>query len=615
MFQSLFSNLRFLFTLLREHTSRKTSLFFLIFLLNFLGAFMEGLSYSFMILAFTALSEGNVDAFPLFKHLSHFIPQTSWNPFFLFISLGIFSQILKSTLCFFAAYANARFAMHIQETLQIKIYKQILRLSYSCVNTYKIGELVSYIQSPVNFVRPFLEGFNNLLISGLLILTSIVLMITLSFPLTLLALSFFGTAIFFQKYIIRNTQKIAISLTQQNEEFNAVTIQNLSSLKAIHLFSLQNNFLKKISESLTKFAAFSKKMIFLSAFSQALNEIIGIISVSCCLLAGYWAFSREGSVLLPLLLSFITIIYRMSGKIISAMTSLNQIVAAIAGPLLQVRTILKNEDKQFIKEQGNDSFPFDHILEFHELTFKYPTASGNALTNFSCRISKGEIVAFVGESGAGKSTLLDLLSGLYEPLSGGIFIDGCLLSNTKPAAWREKIALVSQEIFIFNDTIEENIRLGNLKATEQEIIQAAKQAHLHHLISNLPEGYKTVVGERGYRLSGGEKQRIALARALIRKADILILDEATSHLDSKSEKFIQDSLETFKGTKTLIVVAHRLSTIMNADQIFVIDKGRLVESGTHERLIEKEGAYANFWKIQFDEKAYPEEKTLASALT
>lgn len=613
MFQSLLSNLRFLFTVLQEHTSRKTSLFFLILLLNFLGAFMEGLSYSFMILAFTALSGGNVDSFPLFKHLSYFIPQTSWNPFFLFISLGIFSQILKSTLCFFAAYANARFAMHIQETLQIKIYKQILRLSYSYVNTYKIGELVSYVQSPVNFVRPFLEGFNHLLISGLLILTSIFLMTTLSLPLTLFALSFFGAAIFFQKYIIRSTQKIALSINQQNEEFNAVTIQNLSSLKVIHLFSLQNNFLKKISENLTKFATFSKKLIFLNAFSQALNEIIGIVSVSFCLLTGYWAFSQEDGVVLPLLLSFITIIYRMSGKIIGAMTSLNQVVVATAGPLNQVRLILQNEGKEYIKDLGEESFAFNHLLEFQNLTFKYPTAKTNTISNFSCKIKKGEIVAFVGASGAGKSTLIDLLCGLYEPLSGGIFVDGNNLSKTKLPCWREKIALVSQEIFIFNETIEENIRLGNLKATEQEIIQAAKQAHLHHLIMNLPQGYRTVVGERGYRLSGGEKQRIALARALIRKADILILDEATSHLDSKSEKFIQESLESFKGIKTLIVVAHRLSTIMNADQIFVIDKGHLVESGKHELLLEKEGAYSNFWRTQFEQSKFEDEKELISS--
>jgi ATP-binding cassette subfamily B protein/subfamily B ATP-binding cassette protein MsbA len=188
---------------------------------------------------------------------------------------------------------------------------------------------------------------------------------------------------------------------------------------------------------------------------------------------------------------------------------------------------------------------------------------------------------------------------LYEPTEGQILIDGENLKNYEVGSWREKLGVVSQDTFIFNESIEENIRFGKLEASLDQIIEAAKLAHAHEFISQLSQGYQTMVGERGYRLSGGERQRLALARVFLRDPDILILDEATSSLDSYSEQLIQDALSAmFQKKKTVIMIAHRLSTILKADQILVLDKGRLVEQGDHHQLLKKEGAYFHFWKLQ-----------------
>lgn len=193
-----------------------------------------------------------------------------------------------------------------------------------------------------------------------------------------------------------------------------------------------------------------------------------------------------------------------------------------------------------------------------------------------------------------------MLTGLYHPQKGSISIDGVDLQKWDIKTWREKIGVVSQDIFIFNDTIAENIRFGKPSATQKEIVDACKMANAHDFIAKLNKGYQMLVGERGYRLSGGERQRIALARALIRNPEILILDEATSNLDSHSEFLIQESLEKFKNNKTVIIVAHRLSTIKNVDRILVIKKGKLIEAGFHEQLLENHnGLYSSLWRMQF----------------
>jgi subfamily B ATP-binding cassette protein MsbA len=245
-------------------------------------------------------------------------------------------------------------------------------------------------------------------------------------------------------------------------------------------------------------------------------------------------------------------------------------------------------------------------VEFKRLYFQYEGAPSLALDNFNLRIQPGKTVALVGVSGAGKSTVLSLLQRFYDPIAGSVCVDGQDVRAFTQRSLREHIGVVTQDTFLFHDSIYENIRYGRLDATKQEIAAAAQQAYIHDFIMTLPERYHTRIGDKGCRLSGGQQQRLAIARALLKNAPILLLDEATSALDSESERMIQHALETLSAGKTVIAIAHRLSTILKADQIIVMDAGKIVESGKHQRLYEQNGRYRRLYDLQFDHEAHRE---------
>ncbi len=241
-------------------------------------------------------------------------------------------------------------------------------------------------------------------------------------------------------------------------------------------------------------------------------------------------------------------------------------------------------------------------IEFKDLSFRYPHATEDALQGINLEIKPGETIALVGQSGSGKSTLASILPRFHLPSDGQILLDGHPLNDIKLKSLRDNIALVSQKVVLFNDSISANIAYGcNNKATQEQIVEAARAAHALEFIEKLPDGFKSMVGENGSRLSGGQRQRIAIARALLKDAPILIMDEATSALDTQSERHVQAALETLRQNRTAIIIAHRLSTIENADRIVVMNKGKIVEVGSHEVLIAKKGAYAKLYQVQFSE--------------
>ena len=241
-------------------------------------------------------------------------------------------------------------------------------------------------------------------------------------------------------------------------------------------------------------------------------------------------------------------------------------------------------------------------VEFREVQFNYNTDGADALSGISLTVAPGETVALVGPSGSGKTTFTSLLAGFYHPGRGSILLDGIDIRDCTLATLRANIALVSQDVLLFNDTVRNNIAYGALRdCTDAEVENAARAAHALEFINELPEGFVTVIGERGQRLSGGQRQRLAIARALLKDAPILIMDEATSSLDTESERHIQAALETIKKGRTCIIIAHRLSTIENADRIVVIDQGRIVQAGTHAELIKQEGVYARLHRVNFNE--------------
>lgn len=332
------------------------------------------------------------------------------------------------------------------------------------------------------------------------------------------------------------------------------------------------------------------------ALTGPLNEILAAIAVSGVLLYGgttVIAGTRTQGEFISFLLS-VFLLYDPFKRLSRVHASMQQSLGA-ADRLFEVL-----DTKSPIVDPENPArFPTSHSITIDRVSFSYPGASSPALKDISLTIPEGKRVAFVGFSGAGKSTAVDLIPRFMDPSKGSISIGGVDLRSLSLNELRSRIAMVSQHTFLFHDSVYENIRYGKLDATKEEVIQAAKDAYAHEFIENIPESYEALVGEGGHALSGGERQRVAIARALLKNAPILILDEATASLDNRSEREVQEALTTLMKNRTTIVIAHRLSTVIDADMIVVFQEGKIIETGTHQELFARGGAYAHLYNLQF----------------
>jgi subfamily B ATP-binding cassette protein MsbA len=300
---------------------------------------------------------------------------------------------------------------------------------------------------------------------------------------------------------------------------------------------------------------------------------------------------------LPLLMTFIFMLYRLQPKL-RLFDSTRAGLAAQLCDVEEVLGLLSPVGKPYIHSGPRPFAGLQSEIEFADVTFSYAGSDRPALRHIDVRVPRGKTTAIVGPSGAGKSTLIDLLCRFHDPTQGRIIVDGVNLAELDLNAWRQSIAVLNQEAFLFNTTILENVAFGKLDASNDEILEAARKANAHSFIHQFPEGYLTPVGDRGVRLSGGQRQRIALARAMIRDAEIVILDEATNALDSIAERLIQDALESFGRERTMIVIAHRLSTIAQADQVIVLNEGRVVEQGGLAEVLRSDGLFAQMYRLQ-----------------
>ncbi len=584
------------------HKGKNALLFGLILLPNFLAALLEGISFGMLLFAFSMLSsESRIHmqttwVQTLFPTVSMWIDTlSSSEAFTFFTSLAILLQVTRSFFTYLGSVASVFLGTRMQVEAQRKVYEQIFKFSFAFVSRYKVGDLVEYMNTPATMMRVVMDELNKGITSLLAIMASLTLMFILSPSLTLLAIVVFGGFSLLQKFIMRKISKISEKVSSHLVEFNKHIVQSLQGLRAIYIFHRQTSMMSHISATLHRLSATIKKLYLWGHASGPIHEILGILLVGVFLLLGQT--QEKGAQALPLFLTFITVVYRINGRIQMLLFSVNAL-ATHWGSVLRLEEILSKRGKEFTSHGGIIFSGLRSTIMLHQVDLLYAEGHSPAIVNFSATIPKGSTIAFVGHSGAGKSSIVDLFAGLYNPTSGSVLIDEVDLRNFDIGSWRQALGVVSQDTFIFNETIEENIRFGHVDAPFEKIIEAAQMAGAHDFIEKLPEGYQTLVGERGYRLSGGERQRIALARVLVRNPEILILDEATSNLDSESEHLIQKALAKFRGVKTIILVAHRLSTIVDADCIFVMEKGEIVERGTHETLLKEEGIYARYFALQ-----------------
>ncbi len=400
--------------------------------------------------------------------------------------------------------------------------------------------------------------------------------------------------------LLANTGKHAKRYTHRIQEktadVSAVLSETFTGMRVIKGFNLENFMKGQYMVRNRDLARALLKSVRVEELVRPSMELItGIAVAGVIYMGGHEVIS--GSMTPGQLMAFFTALIMMVNTVRTfgdMNIKYNQCVAAATRIFSMMDETPDIMDASDAKEMPR----FRERIEFRNLTFQYEDATRPVLTNFSLKIRKGEMIALVGPSGAGKSTVLGLLSRFYDPNAGSVLIDGEDIRNFRIRSMREQIGLVTQEVFLFHDSLRANIRAGNFQPSEEAIIDAAKAAQAWKFIEQMPNELNTVVGDRGQKLSGGERQRISIARALLKDSPILLLDEATSALDAENERLVQFALDNLLKGRTSIVVAHRLSTIRKADRIVVIDNGEIVEVGSHQELLHKDGAYAYALSLQ-----------------
>jgi subfamily B ATP-binding cassette protein MsbA len=377
----------------------------------------------------------------------------------------------------------------------------------------------------------------------------------------------------------------------------SVVEETLSGLRIIKAFTAESRVFKRFSKENESFTKIITRVTRIAALASPLSEFLGTGIIMVILYIGSsFVFSEKNSLAPQDFIGYLLILTQIINPIKSLSNSYYNIQKGLAS-FDRVKVITEAEDIITEKEDAHHIDKFMSNIEFKNVSFFYDE-KGDVLKNINLKIEKGKTIALVGQSGSGKSTLVDLLPRFYDVQEGEITIDGYNINDLKLKNLRDLMGNVNQESILFNDTIFNNIAFGVDNATMDEVIEAAKVANAHDFIMETPEGYNTSIGDRGGKLSGGQRQRISIARAVLKNPPILILDEATSALDTESERLVQDALVNLMKNRTSIVIAHRLSTIKHADEICVLHEGRIVESGNHFELIEKNGIYKKLHDLQ-----------------
>ena len=567
---------------------------------NLCGALLEGSTLGVIYLAISVLSQGaqSEKHSPIVQKVLSSIPLAPGEIFITLMGMAVVLQTLLSLSNYVNKLSMAYLSARAQPQVTGKVFERIMSFTFACASGYKVGDLVMFASEAALTVDKQLEYINSFIVSLSFAAIYSVVLVGLSPWLALVAVVLALVMIQVQQQVLPRLRQAARRLNVAQVETAKYMTENIQALRLIHTFGTQERatndalkMLQTVQEKLQKRA----KVFYVA---EPIFDVLPILSLAVLAAVAY-SLSQSADAILPLLLTFLLGLQRLALRLKVASSVFTNLVDNSAR-MRRLDTVLLTTDKQFVLK-GNRSFKsLTSDICFEDVTLTYGDSQMLALRNVSFKILRNQATALVGQSGAGKSSIVDLLLGLYQPSLGRILVNGESLHQYDPASWRQRIGVVSQDTFIFNCSILDNLRYGYPQASYESVVSAAKAAQAHQFILDLPDGYETVVGERGYRLSGGQRQRLALARAIVKQPEILILDEATSALDSESERLIQRSLAEFQKERTVIVIAHRLSTIVDADQILVFEQGQLIEQGAHSILLNQKGRYAQYWNLQTD---------------
>ncbi|WP_053978325.1 ABC transporter ATP-binding protein [Mangrovimonas xylaniphaga] len=534
-------------------------------------------------------------------YLNYFVTTTNANEgpertllYMIILIISLF--LLKNLFNYLALFSITFLRNGVLKDLRNAIYDKVITLPISFYSEKKKGDIIARISGDVNEVKNSLLAVLELIIKEpLTIVFAIITMFTISTKLTVFVFLFIPVAGLIISRIGKSLKRKSNKVQTEQGVFLSTLEETLSGLKVIKGFNAEKRFNDKFQDSTNRFYHFSNTLLNRQNLASPTSEFLGIVTIAALLWYGGSMVLIENTLSGGAFITYMALAYQIltPAKDISKASYKVKAGNAAADRVLE---ILNTESPLQDKPNAKVKNEFTTAIDINNISFKYE--DDWVLKDFSITVPKGKTVALVGQSGSGKSTIANLVTRFYDVNKGSITIDCDDIRDLSKHSLRGLIGLVTQDSILFNDSIKNNMLIGKEDATDEEIIEALKIANAWEFVSTLPNGIETNIGDSGNKLSGGQKQRLSIARAVLKNPPIMILDEATSALDTESERLVQDALEKMMMHRTSIVIAHRLSTIQNADEIIVMQKGQIVEQGSHEELLAKQGAYKKLVEMQ-----------------
>jgi subfamily B ATP-binding cassette protein MsbA len=515
-----------------------------------------------------------------------------------FLILAAF--LLKNIFGYVQGYFMAYVEYLSMKDLRDDAYKHMHKLPIGYFKSERVGNIISRFTNDVNIIQASISAtFSNLIKEPLTIIVFLGIAISISWRLSLFAFIIVPIASLIIAWIGTKLKKQTIILQTKMADITSILQETISGVKIVKAFGMEQFENQRFMNETKNYFKLVLKIVRIRNLSSPITEILSVIIGVVIIYYGGILVLVDGTLNASQFLGFLFAIFQMMPPIKELGSVNNRIQEASAAAdrvfeIIDIEPHIKNIPNAIQLKDFKDEILFKNV------SFKYEDSEVNVLENLNFSVKRGEIIALVGPSGGGKSTLADLIPRFYDPTEGQIFLDGNDIKEVAIESLRSKMGIVTQETFLFDTNIAENIAYGLTNYPMEKIIEAAKTANAHNFISEMPNGYNTIIGERGVKLSGGQRQRLTIARALLKNPEIMIFDEATSALDNESEILVQEAIERLMLNRTTFVIAHRLSTIRNATSILVLDRGRIIQKGTHDKLItEEKGLYKKLYEMQF----------------
>lgn len=554
----------------------------------------------FVLDLFCALMISLIDlAFPLVSRyaLNNLLPERLFQTFFIIMGALVAAYILRAVFNYIVTYWGHTLGVRMEADMRRDLFTHMQRLSFRFFDKNRTGQLMSRVTTDLFDITELAHhGPENIFISLITIVGAFIVMLTINWKLALVIIILVPIGLLFTLLQRKRMMSASRKVKERTAGINAGLESSISGARVAKAFTNETFEIEKFSEDNERFKH-SKGDFYSSmgVFVSGIDFFTNLFSVAVIALGGF--LIMQGGFDYVGLITFTLYVAAFIQPIRMLSQFMEQFASGMAG-FKRFRELMDEEPEITDSPEAKELNNVRGSIEFRDVSFSYNDKT-NVLEHINLKIDAGKTLALVGPSGGGKTTLCHLIPRFYEATDGQITIDGQDIRNVTLTSLRSNIGIVSQDVFLFAGTIRENIRYGRIDATDEEIVEAARRAEIHEMIMEMENGYETQVGDRGIRLSGGQKQRISIARIFLKNPPILILDEATSALDSVTEAKIQKAFEELSRGRTTLVIAHRLSTVKNADEIIVVGEDGIAEKGTHDALLAKGGEYAKLYKSQF----------------